>query len=192
MFDHCDFRLLALAAAPLCLFGLGEPVEAQSFGVTQASGDLQQLNGTAPLFGTGMVSVDTDSQTLIQLTRFSPLGSLETDSSRSAASRSGSIEISPRIPVPGMASANPEGPAPVVSNPVATQPDSIRTLSAKWDGIINPTQNNLFIQVTSNSPTTATSEGAQALWNADNTLYKLDQVGACAVNRQSTAIRTCR
>ena len=192
MLDHCNFRLLIAAAAPMCLFGLSEPVVAQSFGVTQASAESQQLNGPAPLFGTGMVSVDTDSQTQtqIQATRFSPLGSIEADTSRGVDSSRGAIDITSRAA--GLSSVSPVAPAPVVTNPVVTQPEAIRTLSTKLDGSMNTMQNNLFIQVTSNAAATATTEGAQALWNADNTLYKLDQVGACAVNRQSTATRTCR
>ena len=71
MLDHCNFRLLVVAAAPLCLFGLGKPVVAQSFGVAQASAESQQFNGpaplAAPLVGNGMVSVDTDSQTQTQV-----------------------------------------------------------------------------------------------------------------------------
>ena len=190
MLDHCEFQLLALAAMPLCVFCLNEPLLAQSFGMFQMASPSQPFNGpvplATPLFATGMNSAETESQTQSNSIKITPLMSTE------AASDPVSTERMSRLPLAAQFSSNPAFSSSLVSSPLSTQPDPGRALSAKPEVGANPTQNNLFGQIISNSAPTGASEGGHALWNADNTLYKLDQVGACVVNRQSTATRTCR
>jgi hypothetical protein len=186
---------LLSTAAPFGYFIHGVPALAQSFAVNQVSGEAQLINlptlTSTMINSTSNIHVDAESKLPFEAAKIKSINSVESESI------SNLLEKTTRSSWPdGFYRGSIAPAAIVINNAVSTSPlETKKSDLASPNTALYPEQSSLLIQNTFNSTSTSSfdrgSAVQQALWNAENTLYKLDSSGACALNRQSTTVRLC-